>query len=58
MIQRKPVEEIVNRWSTELETHIKELNKFASEVVVWDCAIENGNNVGYRLTISLVRPLT
>ena len=46
MLRGKTIEEIVNRWSTELETHVKEFNKFASEVAVWDRAlIENGNNV-------------
>jgi len=36
----------VNKWSTDLETHVREFNKFASEVAVWDRAlIENGNNL-------------
>lgn len=46
MLRGKTIEEIVNRWSSELETHVREFNKFASEVAVWDRAlIENGNNV-------------
>lgn len=46
MLRGKTIEEIVNRWSTDLETHVKEFNKFAGEVAVWDRAlIENGNNV-------------
>ena len=34
MLRGKSIEEIVNRWSTELETRVKEFNKFASEVAV------------------------
>ena len=46
MLRGKTIEEIVNKWSTELETHVREFNKFASEVAVWDRSlIENGNNV-------------
>lgn len=46
MLRGKTIEEIVNRWSTELETHVREFNRFAGEVSVWDRAlIENGNNV-------------
>jgi nuclear pore complex protein Nup62 len=46
MLRGKTIEEIVNRWSTELETHVRDFNKFAGEVAVWDRAlIENGNNV-------------
>ena len=48
MLRGKSIEEIVNRWSNELETHVKEFKKFASEVSVWDRAlIENGNNVSH-----------
>ena len=47
MLRGKTLEEIVNRWTTELETNIREFNKFAAEVAVWDRAlIENGNSVG------------
>ncbi len=50
MLRGKTIEEIVNRWSTELETHVREFNKFAGEVAVWDRAlIENGNNVGHSI---------
>ncbi|KAF9469011.1 Nsp1-like C-terminal region-domain-containing protein [Collybia nuda] len=46
MLRGKTIEEIVNRWSTELETHVREFNRFAGEVSVWDRAlIENGNNL-------------
>lgn len=46
MLRGKTIEEIVNKWSTELEAHVREFNKFAGEVAVWDRAlIENGNNV-------------
>lgn len=46
MLRGKTLEEIVNRWSSDLETHVREFNRFAAEVAVWDRAlIENGNNV-------------
>jgi nuclear pore complex protein Nup62 len=46
MLRGKTIEEIVNRWSAELETHVREFNRFAGEVAVWDRAlIENGHNV-------------
>lgn len=46
MLRGKSIEEIVNRWSTELENHVREFTKFSAEVTVWDRAlIENGNNV-------------
>lgn len=46
MLKGKTIEEIVNRWSIDLETHVREFNKFAGEVAVWDRSlIENGNNV-------------
>lgn len=46
MLKGKSIEEIVNRWSTELELHVRDFNKFAAEVVVWDRSlIENGNNL-------------
>ncbi|KAF8264943.1 Nsp1-like C-terminal region-domain-containing protein [Lactarius quietus] len=46
MLKGKSIEEIVNRWSTELEIHVRDFNKFAAEVVVWDRSlIENGNNL-------------
>ncbi|KAF7352899.1 Nucleoporin NSP1 [Mycena venus] len=46
MLRGKTIEEIVNKWSGELETHVREFNKFAGEVAVWDRAlIENGNNL-------------
>jgi len=46
MLKGKTLEEIVNRWSDDLETSTSEFAKFAGEVAVWDRAlIENGNNV-------------
>ncbi|EDR12924.1 uncharacterized protein LACBIDRAFT_311958 [Laccaria bicolor S238N-H82] len=46
MLRGKTLEEIVNRWTTELETHVREFGRFAGEVAVWDRAlIENGNNI-------------
>jgi nuclear pore complex protein Nup62 len=52
MLRGKTLEEIVNRWSSDLETHAREFNRFAAEVAVWDRAlIENGNNVRCRLTL-------
>jgi nuclear pore complex protein Nup62 len=51
MLRGKTIEEIVNRWSTDLENHVREFNKFAGEVAVWDRAlIENGNNVSIIMT--------
>lgn len=46
MLRGKTIEEIVNKWSSDLETQVKEFSKFATEVAVWDRAlIENGNSV-------------
>jgi nuclear pore complex protein Nup62 len=46
MLRGKSIEEIVNRWSSDLETHVRHFTKYASEIAVWDRAlIENGNNV-------------
>ncbi|KAJ7283776.1 Nsp1-like C-terminal region-domain-containing protein [Mycena rebaudengoi] len=58
MLRGKTIEEIVNKWSSELETHVREFNKFAGEVAVWDRAlIENGNNLAalYRHVLSAER---
>ena len=47
MLRGKTIEEIVNKWSSDLEVQVKEFSKFATEVAVWDRAlIENGNSVG------------
>lgn len=44
MLRGKTVEDIVNRWSADLETQARAFSQFASEVAVWDRAlIENGN---------------
>ncbi|KAL4075972.1 Nsp1-like C-terminal region-domain-containing protein [Scleroderma citrinum] len=46
VLKGKTIEEIVNKWSSELENQIREFNKFAAEVAVWDRALmENGNNL-------------
>ncbi|KAF8528801.1 Nsp1-like C-terminal region-domain-containing protein [Hysterangium stoloniferum] len=46
MLRGKTVEDIVNRWTTELEVHTREFSQFASEVAVWDrTLIENGNYI-------------
>ena len=46
MLRGKTIEEIVNKWSSDLEAQVKEFSKFAMEVAVWDRAlIENGNSV-------------
>jgi len=46
VLKGKTIEEIVNKWSSELENQVREFNKFAAEVAVWDRALmENGNNV-------------
>lgn len=51
MLRGKTIEEIVNKWSSDLETQVKEFSKFATEVAVWDRAlIENGNNVSLNST--------
>lgn len=47
MLRGKSIEEIVNRWAMDLEGHVREFNKFAGEIAVWDRAlIENSNNLG------------
>ena len=46
MLKGKSIEEIVNKWTSDLEVHVREFSKYASEVAVWDRAlVENGNNV-------------
>lgn len=46
-LRGKSIEEIVNKWASDLESHVRDFNKYAVEVAVWDRAlIENGNNVG------------
>ncbi|KAF8623435.1 hypothetical protein AX15_006377 [Amanita polypyramis BW_CC] len=46
MLRGKTLEEIVNKWTSELETHVKEFNRFAGEVSVWDRAlIENSKDI-------------
>ena len=51
MLRGKTIEEIVNKWSSDLETQVKEFSKFATEVAVWDRGlIENGNSVSLHST--------
>jgi nuclear pore complex protein Nup62 len=46
VLRGKSIEEIVNRWSSDLETHVRQFNKSATEIAVWDRElIQNGNNV-------------
>ena len=46
MLRGKTIEEIVNKWSLDLEAQVKEFSKFATEVAVWDRGlIDNGNSV-------------
>lgn len=59
MLRGKSIEEIVNRWSSDLETHVRQFTKHASEIAVWDRAlIENGNNVRYTRSPSHPNMLT
>ncbi|KIJ20139.1 hypothetical protein PAXINDRAFT_166274 [Paxillus involutus ATCC 200175] len=46
ILRGKTIEEIVNKWTSDLDNHIREFNKLAGEVAVWDRALmENGNNL-------------
>lgn len=46
MLRGKTLEEIVSKWSTELEAHVKVFGTYATDVAVWDRAlVESGNNV-------------
>lgn len=46
MLKGKTLEEIVNRWSSDLQACVSEFGKFAAEVALWDRAlVENGNNL-------------
>jgi nuclear pore complex protein Nup62 len=49
ILRGKTIEEIVNKWTSDLDNHIREFNKLAGEVAVWDRALmENGNNVSLK----------
>ena len=49
VLRGNAIEEVVNKWSSDLEVQVKEFSKFATEVAVWDRAlIENGNSVSLR----------
>lgn len=46
ILNGKTIDDIVNRWTTDLDNHVAEFNSFANEVSAWDRAlIANGNNV-------------
>jgi len=46
MLRGKTIEEIVNKWSTDLETNVKDFTRLAGEIAVWDRAlIDNGNTI-------------
>ncbi|TRM67954.1 Nsp1-like C-terminal region-domain-containing protein [Schizophyllum amplum] len=46
MLRGKTIEEIVNKWSADLDTHVREFKTFAHEVQAWDRSlIENSNNL-------------
>jgi len=46
MLRGKTIEEIVNKWSTDLETNVKDFTSLAGEIAVWDRAlIDNGNTI-------------
>ena len=54
MLRGKTIEEIVNKWSSDLEAQVKEFSKFATEVAVWDRAlIDNGNSVSFSISLAL-----
>ncbi|KAL6309750.1 Nsp1-like C-terminal region-domain-containing protein [Sparassis latifolia] len=58
VLRGKTIEEIVNRWTNEIDLHVHEFNKFAGEVAVWDRAlIDNGNNLAalYALVLAAER---
>jgi len=50
MLRGKTLEEIVNKWTADLEVNVREFGRFSAEVAVWDRAlIENGNNVSLEM---------
>lgn len=52
VLRGKTIEEIVNKWTADLDSHVREFNKSAGEVAVWDRALmENGNNVSAKTSI-------
>jgi nuclear pore complex protein Nup62 len=58
MLKGKTMEEIVNRWSSDLETQTREFTRIAGEVSVWDrMLVENGAQVSCWYTDHLVRLL-
>ena len=49
-LRGKTIDEIVNKWTGELDEQVREFNQYATELAVWDRAlIENSNSVGFRL---------
>jgi len=58
MLRGKTIEEIVNKWSTDLETNVKDFTRLAGEIAVWDRAlIDNGNTVSYPNAIEMSLPI-
>lgn len=46
VLRGKTIEEVVNKWTSDLEEQVKAFGKFAAEVAVWDrTLIESGNNL-------------
>jgi len=46
MLRGKTIEEIVNKWSSDLEVNVREFNRLAGEVAVWDrTLIDIGNTI-------------
>jgi hypothetical protein len=58
MLKGKTIEEIVNGWTSDLESNVREFNKLAAEVAVWDrTLIENSNNVSICDAFQMVTPM-
>ena len=46
MLRGKTIEEIVNKWSSDLENYVQDFNRIAAEIAVWDrTLVDNGNTV-------------
>lgn len=55
MLRGKTLEEIINKWTADLEANVSEFNIVGAEVAVWDRAlIENGNNVSLEISSDLL----
>ena len=50
-LRGKTIDEIVNKWTGELDEQVREFNQYATELAVWDRAlIENSNSVSLVLS--------